>query len=268
MKPLLKPFLSLLLFLLILPAVYAQSNETDADMEAQIAKLLKQDDNQKRISLNYNAILARVARERAYDMGERNYFGHVNPDGIGANYLVTSAGYALPDFYGKDRSANNVESIAAGNGTVTSTWMQWMNSTGHRTHILGLINFYAQQIDYGVGHAFIPGSRYGHYWVIITAKPGESGGLPTLSASISNSSVSSSDCGGASSSYPNVIHDVNNNLKPACGYVWVNSNDPKDFRVKLIVGLLKDENGNLYPDNGYRWVNPDDPKDITVEPVP
>ena len=45
-----------------------------------------------------------------------------------------------------------------------------MNSEGHRTHILVLIPFWAKQADYGIGYAYVPGSPYGNYWVVITAR--------------------------------------------------------------------------------------------------
>jgi uncharacterized protein YkwD len=47
-----------------------------------------------------------------------------------------------------------------------------MDSTGHRTHLLGLDSFYAEQVEYGVGYTYDPASPYHHYWVVITAKPG------------------------------------------------------------------------------------------------
>lgn len=235
-----------------------------AALEAGIASFMKRSNNQRRRSLTYNAILARVARQRAYDMGNRDYFDHVNPDGIGPNYLVTRAGYALPDFYGKNRSSNNVESIAAGNETAEDTWVQWMGSTGHRTHILGLDKFYAEQTEYGVGYAYVPGSRYEHYWVVITAKPG---------ANSSSSTQNFADLFGTNSRrelvspYPNVIRGANGKLRPASGYVWANKDNPNDFRVRLMPGLIKLENGNFRPAKGYTWANPNNPNDLRVKPV-
>jgi len=45
-----------------------------------------------------------------------------------------------------------------------------MNSTTHRTILLGLEPFFAEQNEYGVGHVYVPGSRYGHYWIVLTAR--------------------------------------------------------------------------------------------------
>jgi hypothetical protein len=138
--------------------------------EQQIAALMASDPGQQRPILRFHPILAQVARERAQDMVDRHYFSHTNPDGNGPNYLVRQAGYVLPDFYGTDRAANNIESIAAGNPTASLTWAQWMRSSGHRIHLLGTVPFFAEQIEYGIGYAC--GGIYGHYWVVITAKPG------------------------------------------------------------------------------------------------
>ncbi len=138
--------------------------------EEQLAVLMASDPGQQRPSLSCHPILARVARERAQDMVNRLYFSHTNPDGFGPNYLVTQAGYVLPVYYETGLTANNVESIAAGNPTAALTWAQWMGSPGHRTHLLGTVPFFAEQIEYGIGYA--SGGIYGHYWVVITAKPG------------------------------------------------------------------------------------------------
>ena len=154
-----------------LPTIFNPPCLTAAE-EGQLAQLLVQDPQQQRPSLTCNDILAQVAHARAADMAEREYFDHVNPDGYGPNYLVEQAGYILPDFYGNDPTANYIESIAAGNSTAAATWQQWMDSSGHRQHLLGLNDFYKDQIEYGIGYAYDPDSPYRHYWVIITAQPG------------------------------------------------------------------------------------------------
>lgn len=138
--------------------------------EIAIANYMRQDPNQQRPSLNWNSTLAQVARARALDMATRGYFGHVNPDGYGPNYLVQQAGYQLPSWYDQSPTANNIESIAGGAATPTDVWNLWMSSSSHRTHLLGLDPFYAAQIDYGIGYVYVPGSPFGYYWVVITAR--------------------------------------------------------------------------------------------------
>jgi uncharacterized repeat protein (TIGR02543 family) len=139
--------------------------------EQAIADRLISHGDQGRAFLQLDPILTRVARERAADMARRNYFGHVNPDGHGPNYLVEQAGYPLPDWWGNDARANYIESIAAGRSSASATWDDWMNSPSHRQHLLATDSFSKNQTSYGIGYAFSAGSTYGHYWVVITAPP-------------------------------------------------------------------------------------------------
>ncbi|HEU5010932.1 MAG TPA: CAP domain-containing protein [Roseiflexaceae bacterium] len=138
--------------------------------EQQLATLLINDPDQHHTSLTCHPILAQVARERAQDMVNRHYFSHTNPDGHGANYLVVQAGYVLPGMYSSAPDGNNIESIAAGYPAASATWTGWMNSPGHRAHLLGETQFYAEQREYGIGYA--SGGDYHYYWVVIIAKPG------------------------------------------------------------------------------------------------
>ena len=140
--------------------------------ELALASLLKSDPNQQRTSMQCDPILSKVARERALDMGNRNYFSHTNPDGFGPNYLVQQAGYPLPIFYSQDLDGNNIESIQGGCSSSSCAWSAWMNSDGHSRHLLGLSSFFVEQTDFGVGYAYVPNSKYGFYWVIITARKG------------------------------------------------------------------------------------------------
>ena len=149
----------------------APSHQPNAQ-ESGLAELLRTHPQQSRAAFTYNPILARVARERAADMAARGYFGHTNPDGLGPNALVRQAGYVLPSYYGTEPTANNIESIAAGPSTPEAVLQLLLNSEAHRTHILGLHEFYAAQVEYGIGYVAAPGTKYGHYWVILTAQPG------------------------------------------------------------------------------------------------
>ena len=146
-------------------------NPCPLNAQAQaLAALAIADPQQQRPQMICSAILSRVAYERALDMGTRNYFGHTNPDGFGPNFLVEQAGYDLPSWYSQGATANNIESIAAGYTTPAAAWAGWkVSPTGHPDHVLGRIDFWREQIYYGIGYAYVPGSRYGHYWVFITA---------------------------------------------------------------------------------------------------
>jgi len=143
-----------------------------SEQEARLAELVRSHPDQQRPFLRCNASLTSVARARALDMGQRTYFGHTNPDGFGPNHLVREGGYLLPAIYGTALDSNNVESIGAGAGDADSMWNAWMKSEKHTIHLLGLNSFFAEQVDYGIGFARVPGSPYQFYWVFISAKPG------------------------------------------------------------------------------------------------
>lgn len=83
--------------------------------------LLRGHPRQKRIELIYDARLAAAARAKARDMGGRRYFGHEDPEGTGANYSVTAAGYKLPTNYMAFRSSNQIELIAGGRAGAQET---------------------------------------------------------------------------------------------------------------------------------------------------
>ncbi len=139
------------------------------EQETVISTLLVNHPDQKRIGPVCDPILAQVARARARDMAQRGYFAHVNPDGDGPNFLVSQAGYALPNWYPDDRDANNIESIAGGQATPDAAWGGWLQSDAHRMHVLGMHSFYAGQTAYGVGYFFDSNSRMKHYWVFLSA---------------------------------------------------------------------------------------------------
>lgn len=145
---------------------------TTTTQEARIAELMRSDAEQKRPSLTCNPLLEQVARERARDMAVRKYFGHVNPDGYGPNYIVLKAGYRLPDWWKIEQNptSNYIEWIAAGTETADETWNLLMKDD-HRIGLLALDSFYKDQIYYGIGSYTDSSSNYGTYWVIITAPP-------------------------------------------------------------------------------------------------
>lgn len=140
--------------------------------ELEIEQLLLTEPGQRRTQLSFNPLLAAQARQKAEDMANRKYVDHVTPDGYGPNYLVKQAGYLLPPNYSTVITANNIESLAAGYNTVAAVWKAWMQSDGHRSHILGELEFYQQQTEYGIGYYASPTSPYRHYWVILIAAPG------------------------------------------------------------------------------------------------
>ncbi|HZW05154.1 MAG TPA: hypothetical protein VFF68_14575 [Anaerolineaceae bacterium] len=138
--------------------------------EQELADRFINDTGQQRASLTCDPILAQVARAKAEDLGQRNYFDHVNPDGFGPNYMVQQAGYLLPDWYFQEASANNIESLAGGFGNAQLAWDALLESESHRIHVLGENDFFVEQLDYGIGYAYVEDSQYHYYWVILTAR--------------------------------------------------------------------------------------------------
>jgi uncharacterized protein YkwD len=104
--------------------------------------------------LTPNAALQRAARSHSWDMGRRNYFDHRSPEGHGPSERARAAGYP----------AGAAENIHAGSTTAVAAVDTWMRSAGHCRNFMDP-NFR----DIGVGHALVPGSRFGNYW---TAKLG------------------------------------------------------------------------------------------------
>lgn len=125
--------------------------------------------------LVWNDTLARVAELKAMDMGKRNYFGHVNPDGKGINILIHEAGYRLPPEWIKDEKANYFESINAGTETGAGAIKDLLldsydKGKGHRKHLLGMNDFYSSLTHIGIGHVKAEESKYRYYTVVIIAK--------------------------------------------------------------------------------------------------
>ena len=102
-------------------------------------------------------------------MAARNYFDSVNPEGFGPNHRVEEAGYTLPTYYSQAADGNNIQALSGGWSTADDAWGALITSSGTRRQLLGEIDFYAKQIEYGIGHVYDPDSEYKHYWVIITA---------------------------------------------------------------------------------------------------
>lgn len=140
-------------------------------VEVEIANLARQHPAQARTSMVYDPRLNVIARAKALDLGRRNYFAHVDPDGYGPNKAAQLAGYVLPGWWGEALEANYIESIAGGYANAQAAFDGWMASAGHKRHILAETSFYAEQTRYGVGYAQVPGSTYVRYYVFVSAPP-------------------------------------------------------------------------------------------------
>ncbi|MDP4087322.1 MAG: SafA/ExsA family spore coat assembly protein [Bacillota bacterium] len=99
-------------------------------------------------ALTPNWELSRVARYKAMDMRDKNYFSHTSPTYGSPFTMMKNFGIAY-------RAAG--ENIAAGQSTPQEVVNSWMNSPGHRANILSTT--YTQ---IGVGYA--QGGSYRYYW--------------------------------------------------------------------------------------------------------
>jgi uncharacterized YkwD family protein/spore coat assembly protein SafA len=109
--------------------------------------------NQQRAKYGLKALtpnweLSRVARYKAMDMRDKNYFSHTSPTYGSPFTMMKNFGIAY-------RAAG--ENIAAGQSTPQEVVNSWMNSPGHRANILSTT--YTQ---IGVGYA--QGGSYRYYW--------------------------------------------------------------------------------------------------------
>jgi hypothetical protein len=164
-------------WLLLLPfacEIHAmEPNQEEREME----RLITEFPDQQREAMEYDPILHFVARQRALDLGRRNYVGHIDPDGYGPNQAVLAAGYGLPEWWGPQTTiaSNNVESLGFGyGGNVKSIFNAWLDSPSHRKHMLAESNFFKNQTRFGVGYARVPNSLHTDYFVLITAPPNAS----------------------------------------------------------------------------------------------
>lgn len=168
-------------------------------LELALACLAVEHPLQGRAAMHYDPVLGELARARAQGMAVWGFYdGHVDQDGFGPNHYLCQAEYH-PTYCGDDPEANSVESIAMWirysrtaaelNEAMTNyngVFERWLNSPGHRRHLLGEIDYFAGTTHYGVGHAIQEldpdepveegeGRRHRAiaYWVFIAAVPPE-----------------------------------------------------------------------------------------------
>jgi uncharacterized YkwD family protein/spore coat assembly protein SafA len=93
--------------------------------------------------------LSRVARYKAMDMRDKNYFSHTSP--------TYGDPFTMMKHFGIHYTSA-AENIAAGQTTPQEVVNAWMNSSGHRANILSTRSTYI-----GVGYA--KGGSQHYYWV-------------------------------------------------------------------------------------------------------
>lgn len=96
--------------------------------------------------LEYDLVLAQIARNHSLDMVARDYYSHDNPDGEGPSERASRQGYYCRRDFGYAYSIGVAENIFHGYGLAYSTMPpaevafvameSWMGSSGHRANIL------------------------------------------------------------------------------------------------------------------------------------
>jgi len=139
-------------FHIYLPLVF----KAELSFEEQLIALINTERSSRGlVTLSPDSILMQVAENHSQDMVDRNFFSHINPDGLGPAERVTNAGYSW--------SALG-ETIGAGYSTPQAMFDGWMNSSGHRDILLS-----PDYTEIGVG--YVAGGTYGHYWTAVFARP-------------------------------------------------------------------------------------------------
>ena len=121
---------------------------------SQVAALVNQQRQKAGLTdLKTDSELTRLAQLKAEDMAEEGYFSHTSPTYGSAFDMLKAAGYSY-------HTAG--ENIAMGQKTADAVMNGWMNSSGHRSNILG-----SRYTKIGVGYAV--NARGIPYWVQIFA---------------------------------------------------------------------------------------------------
>jgi uncharacterized protein YkwD len=101
--------------------------------------------------LTASSALDTAAGDYALKMGTERFFDHVSPDGSTMVSRLAAVGI---------RNTTERENIAAGQTSAAAVMDGWLKSPGHCANLM------ARDVTrIGLGHALVPGSPYGHYWV-------------------------------------------------------------------------------------------------------
>ena len=152
-----------------------------------------------------NANLNTGAYNHSDDMARNNYFSHTGLNGSNFSQRILDAGHT-----GSPRGEN----IAAGNSSVSATFNQWLNSSGHLNNMLN-----SNANEMGVARAFSNNSTYKHYWTQVFGK--SSGVLSNDDIAVEKIKV-----------YPNPVKDIL--------YISLqnNSNEPLHLKIISVAGRI------------------------------
>jgi uncharacterized protein YkwD len=107
--------------------------------------------------LRIQPILVQVAEAQSHDMVARDFYSHVNPDGMGPCERFDRAGYVW-SWCG--------ENIGAGYHTLAEAFSGWRDSASHRANML-----LKGATRIGIAAVYTPTSKYKVYWTLILAVP-------------------------------------------------------------------------------------------------
>lgn len=161
------------LLLLVFSYAQARSNEylsCGQNSKAQeLARMIITDKDQKRPSLECNALLSEIAANKAREMAKEGKVSHDGPGGT-PDHRLTQAGYPL-SLPSSIVGTNHVESIMGGAASAEEALDHFRSSYAHRIHLFGEHPFYLEQYEIGVGYAEEWFSPHVNYWVVYIAKP-------------------------------------------------------------------------------------------------
>lgn len=130
----------------------------EQDLAQQVLTMVNQERATAGVGpLTMHAGCSQVAYNHSVDMDLRDFFDHVNPDGLNPFQRMQAAGIGY--------SAAG-ENIAAGYPTAAAVMNGWMNSPGHRANILNG-NF----TEIGIGVRQGSTGQYGTYWTQVFRRP-------------------------------------------------------------------------------------------------
>ena len=138
------------------PTVYLPIIIRSSSFETQLLNLINAERASRGLStLSADNLLAQVAEAHSQDMINRDFFDHVNPDGLDPGERLYNAGYAASTWG---------ETIGAGQSTPAAMLSGWLNSPPHRAILLSP--------DYTeIGLGYVAGGDAGHYWTGVFATP-------------------------------------------------------------------------------------------------
>jgi len=150
----LKGFFTYLFVVFFFQDSFTQTAAEEAQEMLDLVNELRADNGVDPVILNVN--LNTAAFNHSDDMARNNYFSHTGLNGSDFSQRIAATGYA-----GSPRAEN----IAAGNLSVTATFNQWVNSSGHLSNMLNTnVN------EMGIARAFFNSSKYKHYWTQVFGK--------------------------------------------------------------------------------------------------